>query len=59
MASMNENFGQAVAAAVIMQYKKLKKTGKPQGNEGTVLAGVVLTEAGREGTRTSTSKYSL
>ena len=58
MAGMNESFGQAVAAAVIMQYKKLKKTGKPQGKEGTVLAGVVLTESGREGTRTDTSKQS-
>ena len=53
---MDESFGQAVAAAVIMQYKKLKKTGKPQGNEGTVLAGFVLTESGREGTWTYTIK---
>ena len=47
---MDGHFGEAVAAAVIMQYNKLKKTGKPQGNEGTVLAGFVLTEEGKEGT---------
>lgn len=58
MVSMDESFGQALATAVIMQYEKLKKTGKPQGNEGTALAGFVLTESGREGTRAYTSKKS-
>jgi predicted SprT family Zn-dependent metalloprotease len=31
-----------VAAAVLAHYAKLKKTGKPQGREFTVLAGLVL-----------------
>jgi hypothetical protein len=33
---------EAVAAAVLAHNAKLKKTGKPQGREFTVLAGLVL-----------------
>lgn len=36
--------GAAVAQAVLDQYKMLPKTGKPQPNEYTVLAGFVVTE---------------
>lgn len=41
-----EDFGQAVAAAVIRQHTALPKTGKPQPNEHTVLAGFVLSRSG-------------
>ena len=37
-------FGEAIAQAVIDQYNMLPKTGKPQPNEYTVLAGFVVTE---------------
>lgn len=38
------DFGKAIAQAVLDQYKMLPKTGKPQPNEYTVLAGFVVTE---------------
>lgn len=37
-------FGEALAQAILDQYNALPKTGKPQPNEYTVLAGFVVTE---------------